>query len=341
MFGFDSGDEYSRVRADYKKGREDVLNAKHLNRRGRKMIFWLPVGLVMARAALSGAETVDYSIIPKWSNFIPVERKALRIAHAAMHGGEINLMAAHTHLGELIFAIRQCAQNHVKMLDDKLLDRGLLDMEHMTSLEMYQSIRPTPHEDPPFTLPLFIAKLVQNAVSAEMRFSDRLHSLPDPGFAISATDAGFLGWMEEFRDPDFWPVFVKGINHDLDATLPIIEWIVRQPDCDRATAAMIFVTFGGDSIVGKNKGDLRAEEERICAYICDRLNDGGYARQELSLSGLGFADDQSERFKRFSALAPSSDIPSPAPLFEKPFSGRAPTTPYYIHSEDIVEVALI
>ena len=344
MFGFRSSRKGAQVQVDYEKGRKDVLYSKQLSKRGRKMMCWLPIGLIMARAKVSGAERPDFSLIPDWASLAPVERKALSIAHLAMYGDEgdvIDAMTAHPHLSGWVMSIQHNARSYMEELGSKTLDRAMLDHEYLTDFGNWSNLKPYPHAEVAARLPHFIAVLVYTTLSAELRFLDSRYTLLDPGFEISISDNGFLNWLEEYRDPDFWPELIRGMNPDLDAALPVIGWIVQQPDCDRATAAMAFVLLGGDIIVGKSRADLRGQRENLCADICERAANGGYERQDFSLAAMGLAEDPSERIRRYANAEISGDIPSPAALFAGSVYGRAPQTPFYIHSEDTVALALI
>jgi hypothetical protein len=63
--------------------------------------------------------------------------------------------------------------------------------------------------------------------------------------ASKATGVGDLAWLAESRDPDLWHLIAAHANPDL--LEKFVGWVIQQPECDRATAAYLFLKLGGPS----------------------------------------------------------------------------------------------
>jgi hypothetical protein len=87
------------------------------------------------------------------------------------------------------------------------------------------------------------------------------------------TVIGDIGWHEANRDPDLWHIIAKEANFDLETTRNFVEWVIGQPDCDRATAAFLFPNMDGANTVAtlSNAEGRRAMfSERLITRICVR-----------------------------------------------------------------------
>lgn len=92
------------------------------------------------------------------------------------------------------------------------------------------------------------------------------------------------------RGPELWHAVADDWNWDNG--LWILEWIIRQPDCERATAQLIFwraepewfLPFGG-----KEDWESRVNNSRelyeLVKVIVDRWNSGSYTRSILEFLG--------------------------------------------------------
>jgi hypothetical protein len=96
--------------------------------------------------------------------------------------------------------------------------------------------------------------------------------------------AANIAWLET-ADPDDWHRVALEFNWS--DYLYVLDWIVRQPHCDIATALTIFwkgepACFmeeeGEDAEEPDGFGDLN---KAICAYIAERVRAGGYTRSEI------------------------------------------------------------
>ena len=97
--------------------------------------------------------------------------------------------------------------------------------------------------------------------------------------------AANIAWLES-TDPDDWHRVALDFNWG--EPLYLLDWIVRQADCDVATALILF--WKGEP--GCWIEEERSESERpngfsylnkkICAYIANRIGAGGYTRSKIA-----------------------------------------------------------
>lgn len=84
-------------------------------------------------------------------------------------------------------------------------------------------------------------------------------------------------------DPDVWHGAVTGWNTDGGYTP--IRWVMRQPDCDRATARFLFFyldVYGFAEQFGRTDlPQYHAEAVEIAKELWDRIQAGFYTRSEL------------------------------------------------------------
>ena len=86
------------------------------------------------------------------------------------------------------------------------------------------------------------------------------------------------------RSPDLWHRFADGVNWD--RSLEGLYWVVRQPECDRATAALIFwkgepsgYDYEDDD---QRMGDDPYAVEPLLKFIAQRFNADGFPRAEIA-----------------------------------------------------------
>ncbi|MBA4174733.1 MAG: hypothetical protein C0511_19285 [Hyphomicrobium sp.] len=86
------------------------------------------------------------------------------------------------------------------------------------------------------------------------------------------------------KSPDLWHRFADGVNWD--GSLEGLYWVVRQPACDRATAAMIFwkgepagYDYEDDD---RRMGDDPYAVEPLLKFIAKRFNTDGFPRAEIA-----------------------------------------------------------
>lgn len=122
--------------------------------------------------------------------------------------------------------------------------------------------------------------------------------------------AANLAWLGSAGPEDWHRV---ALDFNWDAPLHVLDWIVRQADCDIATALTIFwlgepacwlVEEGASDEEPNGFSWLNA---KICAYIANRVREGGYAR-----SGIAFAPDTwtKQRYVELVAAEQSMERPN-------------------------------
>ena len=94
-----------------------------------------------------------------------------------------------------------------------------------------------------------------------------------------------IAWLKD-NGPDDW--HRAALDFNWGEPLYLLDWIVRQPDCDIATALTVF---------WKGEPEFFLEEEgsndhkpngfsylnrKICAYIAQRVEAGGYTRSQIA-----------------------------------------------------------
>ncbi|MBK9082905.1 MAG: DUF4274 domain-containing protein [Rhizobiales bacterium] len=141
--------------------------------------------------------------------------------------------------------------------------------------------------------------------------------------------ARLLGWLErQPPQPDLWHEIA--VNSDPDGMDEIFLWIVRQPDCDAATAAHIFHANNSFEALdaGGRIGPARVE---IATIVARRWAANDFARYELGFEERGYEEPLASYRAREAEAAARGEAPAfaaPEGLFAfRP--GRAPDTPYF------------
>jgi hypothetical protein len=96
-----------------------------------------------------------------------------------------------------------------------------------------------------------------------------------------------IAWLQQ-RSPDVWHVIAGHLNWDFAGD--VIEWIVSRPQCDLATAALVFwkaqpdywLKFPNDEAVP----DFQVDAFNFCKDLAGRANSGFYTRRELEFVSL-------------------------------------------------------
>jgi hypothetical protein len=143
---------------------------------------------------------------------------------------------------------------------------------------------------------------------------------------MSASTRAMIGWLAD-KDPDVWFATTPLLNWD--NAVPVLKWIVSQPQCDKANAAAIF--WSADP--GYYAGRLAAGEKpsgdgwSLIQTIIKNWNSGFYVR-----SGLQWPDADGRAamssYERGIAAHPDARqaLDIPVGLFG-PLGGRAPSIP--------------
>ena len=179
-----------------------------------------------------------------------------------------------------------------------------------------------------------------------------------PGGAGAADDAGpdierriadpatYL-WLAAEPDPELWHIILWSLEWDKDPDPAFCKWVVVQPECDRATAADLFLAFSGPELVGLTEREVRerfpefGEYVDVIARICDRCTDGGYPVSRFRPNFLDWDDVDLPRLRKDLAQAnPGPDqvdrLQAPVSLLEKDFPSREPRSDYEVRDGMIV-----
>jgi hypothetical protein len=169
----------------------------------------------------------------------------------------------------------------------------------------------------------------------------REYGPPDPTRQRVQTSIDDFDWKAN-RDPDLWHLIVRQVNFDLGATQRFVEWVVEQPDCDRATAAFLFLEMNGPECVANPSERVVSSTDfsgRLIDRICTRSQNGdGFPISELTLSEHGLRDDQRGVLQQMlSMTATAIRCPVPVNLLSMPFGGRRAKSPYVVQPEGYIE----
>lgn len=109
----------------------------------------------------------------------------------------------------------------------------------------------------------------------------------DPnGIGFSDKDS-VLSWLDANRNPDLWPHVVFQVNYDHPNALDYVEWIVSQPECDKATAVIAMgLTYCHEAIYR----EIDEHNTRIAQIICENSEAGFYTRNVVG--GFEVADER-------------------------------------------------
>lgn len=154
-------------------------------------------------------------------------------------------------------------------------------------------------------------------------------------------------WLPGNGDPDLWHLLVGGLSFDHERTLDIVDWIVRQPDCDRATAALTIAHIGAYAYKQletlEQNEDWSHHVQAIVRTVCERSEVGLYPISRLNLSCVGHDNDQRATLdmlvRRAAELEARGHVvpwPQPVHLLSTSFEGRdALSTHYEVHEDGL------
>jgi len=93
--------------------------------------------------------------------------------------------------------------------------------------------------------------------------------------------AANVAWLEE-ADPDDWHRVALDFNWS--NTPYVLDWIVRQPDCDAATALTIFWKGEPGCWIEKEEDPDShfCLNQKICIYIANCIKEGNYQRSNIA-----------------------------------------------------------
>jgi hypothetical protein len=135
-----------------------------------------------------------------------------------------------------------------------------------------------------------------------------------------------IAWLRD-KNPDVWFHVTEALNWD--NAEGVLDWIVSQPTCDRANAALIF--WGADPSYhmqnfAKREG-FAAGGRKLIEKILRNWKTGFYQRADLAWDG-----DWRKRYSETVAKLPGAHDPFsiPADLLG-PFRGRKPAVPKHLN----------
>ncbi len=144
-----------------------------------------------------------------------------------------------------------------------------------------------------------------------------------------------ISWLQQ-RSPDVWHIVANRLNWD--CSLGVLEWIVTQPQCDLATAALLFwkgepddwLKYPSVSVVPP----IHLENFNFIKRLADRANSGLYKRREIAFAGEAenliegvdqFLKLRAERMVHLFQQGTNGAFPWELPkLLIPPIPGRAP-----------------
>lgn len=156
-----------------------------------------------------------------------------------------------------------------------------------------------------------------------------------------------LGWLPGNSDPDLWHLLVANLNYDYEDTLKVVFWIISQPDCDRATAALAIFLISPDAYMGYETLEECEGWDRhywlIAKTICERSEAGLYPQSRFNLSCVNVDNDQTGTLDMLLHCARDlaehgKTIPWPMPvkLLSQPFEGRDAVSATYLVNDDTI-----
>lgn len=154
-----------------------------------------------------------------------------------------------------------------------------------------------------------------------------------------------LDWLPDNSDPDLWHLLVANLNYDYEDTLKVVHWIVSQPDCDRATAALALFLINADAYIGYETLEACDGWDRhywsIARTICERSEAGLYPRSRFNLTCVNVDNDQTGTLDMLLRCARDlvergKRVPWPMPvrLLSQPFEGRDAMSATYLVNDD-------
>jgi hypothetical protein len=145
-------------------------------------------------------------------------------------------------------------------------------------------------------------------------------------------------WLKD-KDPDVWHVISDYLNWDNSQDL--VKWIVKRPQCDKATVAKVFWSAGPSfhaCQIASGEPDPAVESWSLVKTILDNWRRGFYQRAELAWPAEGEGASINS-YWRSVAEVPGADraLDIPPDLFG-PFPGRAPRVPPELMPQENAEL---
>jgi len=306
----------TEIKKAYEAGMEQIKSGLTIGGLEPKGYFLLlPISIVMGRNIQNSSET------PSFSKLQEFEQLFCKILYDTITGANV-ISLYPKFLGELTFMTR--LQFSAKRGDFKPQVFTKLDNASQETVEEFFSS----------------AKFIYKTLEKDAKNKNYLKKSTQQKIIKETKDVqeiGFIEWCKEKNDPDLWHLIACEIDNAM--AYDFLFWVVQQDNCDRATAAHIFL---------HNNGAYAFEHpSMLCGlikHICDRSEHGdGFPNNELTLSEFSYPDDQTQTLKDIqlsynSATRPLPPVPNK--LLGTPFTGRRTSTNYCVHSQTTVETAI-
>ena len=140
-----------------------------------------------------------------------------------------------------------------------------------------------------------------------------------------------INWLAR-QTPDVWHEAAPNLNWDNSER--VLEWIISQPQCDRATAALIFWTANPLYYMrALASGAYRSDDSlRIVTTILRKWKAGFYTRAELA-----WPEDNRTAYNSARLAAGGDPLAIPPDLLT-PLKGRKPSVPAALLPENNLEL---
>jgi hypothetical protein len=310
--------DWSRIAAAYDAGRLNLIGEGSLAS-GREGIHWL-MPWAVTRARARGATSYGAQEVPVAAALTVPERAAITYLHGAMAERPVSDYSLAVQLFGEVYPAQSSI--YTSVTENHQFDRSLLNIDQPSGVQhgkigtLFSSL----------SLLYFLIKKDQLQRSRKI-----------PPIDAAAGDPELKAWLKRYPDPDLWHVMVAEFNYDLPDVWKLFEWIVAQPQCGRATAALLFLQIDGPRIIGLSPGVPGKQDKsaKLAIKIVTRSEGPkGFPENLLSLSDGRFADDQRPLLAKLRAKPMAVDgVPVPERLLGEPFSGRAAQTATSVHSE--------
>lgn len=332
-------------RTAWDAGRAEVAAADLLNAPGSAGCWLLPHAVMRARM-LAQRSDLPWALTPAWPALSAAEREAVAFVWMVLNLTDPELtdvMEDHPDIaGEICVLFNET--------------RGI-----MTGRRSY----PRQHLAPPY-LDRKALHAPNGWAAAILIVQDRIARFglakAPAGVQIALDDPAFPDFFVAQGDPDLWHMAVVNLNYDLPHVPGLLTWIVQQPDCDAATAALILRAVNVPEVAGR-RIDRLSGYAAVAAAVCLRAEGPGFARRELSISSVApdLGDDQRPLLARMRALRPvparliddhlprwlrapldrllPARVPLPVALLSAPFAGRPPRSRWTIGDEGVLRAA--
>ena len=311
---------WSQVAVAYDAGRAQLGSGNPLGS-GRDMVWIMPWAVHQARQA-EGVDATGGS--PAASDLTPGEQAACaRLYYAITHAPVILNGREHTYVGgtvwtEVFYPTEWAVRNGVVVTRDDLMSL------------------PSSNDAVPRRLD-FLA-WARQGVGLARRKEAAAKAKGAPPVNGALDDPAVQAWLKKHPDPDLWHLMTApgALNFDLPAVMKTYAWIIAQPDCDRATAASLFLACYGADIVGKTMAEVKRMDPcyGLAAKILQRSEGVGYDSSRFTLSSIGRQDDQTQLLPALRQHpVPPEGLPVPERLLGAPFTGTAASSVSEVHSE--------